>query len=310
MNTDKFVHLKHLSLTRLIDEYTKHKSLVIGFDFDGTINDFHNEGYSYDETKQLLRDLKEIGCKLVCWTAYKDLDEVALKLKEWEIPYDSINEGGINLGYESKKPFFNALLDDRSGLHQVFTELRMLVDWVRSKDEPMVKMYTSPELEPNKPKTDIPTYRIFLAGSIDQGKFDWQKDMDKIIEDKLKPFKGSFKIVLYNPRRVDWDSSIGNDIGTKEFVKQVTWERNYLKDADFILFNFEPFSSSPVTLLELGESLGKNDKIVVRCPSDFYRKGNVDIACQDHSVKVFETLDETINELIQNIIHINLNTDI
>lgn len=109
--------------TRLINEFDKYGSLTIGFDFDGTVYDYHGTGASYEQVRQLLRDLKEIGCKLICWTAQKDLDFVQTFLEENNIPCDGINTDGINLGWDSRKPFFSALLDDRAGLLQVYEEL-------------------------------------------------------------------------------------------------------------------------------------------------------------------------------------------
>lgn len=111
------------SATRLIKEYEKYGSLVIGVDFDGTLYDYHGTGATYEQVRQLLRDLKEIGCKIICWTAQNDLDFVDKFLKENKIPYDGINTDGIDLGWKSRKPFFSALLDDRAGLIQVYEEL-------------------------------------------------------------------------------------------------------------------------------------------------------------------------------------------
>lgn len=115
------------SYDRLYSEYKKHGSLCIGFDFDGTVNDYHNRGTSYTMVIQLLRDLKELGCKLICWTAYKDIKYVSEYLDRNNIPFDGINTDGIKLPWESRKPFFSALLDDRAGLRQVYHELSTLV---------------------------------------------------------------------------------------------------------------------------------------------------------------------------------------
>ena len=112
---------------RLINEYSKYGSLTIGFDFDGTVYDYHNTGASYEQVRQLLRDLKEINCVLVCWTAQKDLEFVEQFLKDNNIPFDGINTDGINLGWSSRKPFFSALLDDRAGLKQVYDDLSSVV---------------------------------------------------------------------------------------------------------------------------------------------------------------------------------------
>ena len=124
------------SRTRLINEYKKYGSLVVGFDFDGTVYDYHQTGASHENVRQLLRDLKEIGCKLICWTAQSDLVFVKNFLKENNIPFDGINTNGIPLNWESRKPFFSALLDDRAGLIQVYEELCDVVYFARdSKNE-------------------------------------------------------------------------------------------------------------------------------------------------------------------------------
>lgn len=115
------------SLRRLVEEYNKFGSLTIGFDFDGTVYDYHQTGATYDYVIDLLRDLKKINCKLICWTAQKDLPFVETFLTENDIPFDGINTNGIELGWESRKPFFSALLDDRAGLKQVYEDLRMIV---------------------------------------------------------------------------------------------------------------------------------------------------------------------------------------
>lgn len=131
MNLDEFL-VKNASQDRLINEFRKYGSITVGFDFDGTVHDYHKTGATYEMVRELLRDLKGIGCTLVCWTAYKDLSYVADFLNEHNIPFDSINEGGIPLPWESKKPFFSALLDDRAGLLQVYTELRMMINAVKN----------------------------------------------------------------------------------------------------------------------------------------------------------------------------------
>ena len=115
------------SAERLVDEYTKYGSLVVGFDFDGTVYDYHKSGATYNQVIELLRDLKKLNCKLICWTAQSDLTFVENFLIDNNIPFDGVNTSGISLGYYSRKPFFSALLDDRAGLKQVYDDLRMVV---------------------------------------------------------------------------------------------------------------------------------------------------------------------------------------
>jgi hypothetical protein len=123
------------SFNRLMSEYEKYGSLCIGFDFDGTVHDYHKTGASYEQVRQLIRDLKSINCRIICWTAYEDLTYVENFLNENNIPFDGINTDGIPLNWTSRKPFFSALLDDRSGLLQVYTELSLLVKLIKEKEE-------------------------------------------------------------------------------------------------------------------------------------------------------------------------------
>lgn len=123
------------SYDRLYREYKKHGSLCIGFDFDGTVHDFHKTGATYPAMLELLRELKDIGCRLVCWTAHEDLNYVIKYLHDNNIPYDGLNCDGIKLTWYSRKPFFSALLDDRAGLHQVFWELKGLVRAIKNEQD-------------------------------------------------------------------------------------------------------------------------------------------------------------------------------
>lgn len=128
-------YLKHnASFLRLLEEYKKYKGLVIGCDFDGTLFDYHKKGTTYDMVIELLRELQKLGgIKIVIWTAAEDLNKVEKYLLENNIPFDGINSGGIKLPWESKKPFFSVLIDDRAGLIQVYSELKLLVEIINKE---------------------------------------------------------------------------------------------------------------------------------------------------------------------------------
>lgn len=137
---------------------------------------------------------------------------------------------------------------------------------------------------------------IFLGGSIEMGKAeDWQT---KLTNDLKKLNAG--KVVVFNPRRDDWDSSWKQEIGNKQFNEQVTWELDYLDKADIVVLYFDPKTKSPITLMELG--LHANDKnVVVCCPEGFFRKGNVDIVCKRFGIKLTETYDELLEYLTKEL---------
>lgn len=120
-----------MTYKRLLKEYNLHGSLFVAYDFDGTVHDYHKTGATYEDVRQLLRDLKGIGCKCICWTAYESHDYVVNFCKENNIPCDGVNTDGIPLSYDSRKPFYSVLLDDRAGLSEVYNDLTLLVQKVR-----------------------------------------------------------------------------------------------------------------------------------------------------------------------------------
>lgn len=119
------------NIKRLLKEYITYGNIVAGIDFDNTLFDFHKTGASHEMVRQLVRDLKEIGCKIVIWTAQKDLPFVENFLKEIKIEHDGINVDIIDLGWSTRKPFFSALLDDRAGLESAYRDLELFVYLVK-----------------------------------------------------------------------------------------------------------------------------------------------------------------------------------
>jgi len=129
--------------------------------------------------------------------------------------------------------------------------------------------------------------RLFLAGSIDQGMAEnWQQE----IIDELK----DLDITIYNPRRLDWDSSWEQKEENKNFKHQVSWELSCLEKSDLIVMYFAPDSKSPISLLEMGLFY---PKMIVCCPEGFWRKGNVDIVCRRYNVPKVENFKELIYEV-------------
>jgi hypothetical protein len=132
--------------------------------------------------------------------------------------------------------------------------------------------------------------KIFLAGSIEMGKAeDWQSVIPELFKDRQD-------LVFFNPRRDDWDSSWEQKESNPQFNYQVNWELKHLDKADIIFMYFSPDTKSPISLLELG-LYAKTEKMVVCCPDEFYRKGNVDIVCSKYDVPVYNTLEAAIGRL-------------
>jgi hydroxymethylpyrimidine pyrophosphatase-like HAD family hydrolase len=123
------------SLIRLTEEYKKYGSIVVAFDFDGTVYDFHKKGDTYPNVIELLRNLKSIGCYLICWTANEDSELVINYLTDNSIPFDAINENPPFFPSKARKIYHNVLLDDRAGLLQVYNELSTLYKTVNDNNK-------------------------------------------------------------------------------------------------------------------------------------------------------------------------------
>lgn len=118
------------SFNRILNEYLTHDSIVVAFDFDDTVYDFHQKGRTYLDVIQLLKDLKEINCYLICWTGQEDLQFASNYLIDNKIPFDAINENPPFRNSNSRKIYANVFLDDRAGLAQSYNELNMLLEHI------------------------------------------------------------------------------------------------------------------------------------------------------------------------------------
>ena len=127
---DKYLQTNS-SYNRLWMEYNKYGSLIVAVDLDCTLYDFHKDGSTYEMVRQLVRDLKKIDCFIIIWTANEDIKFVNTFLFENKIPFDTINENAPFVKFSSRKIYYNVLIDDRSGISQVYKDLTKLVKNVR-----------------------------------------------------------------------------------------------------------------------------------------------------------------------------------
>ena len=117
---------------RLLNEYEKYDSIVVAYDFDNTVYDFHKVGNTYTDVIGLLRKLKAISCYLIIFTANEDQDFVKNYCKEKNIPYDAINQNPPFYSSEARKIYYNILLDDRAGLKEAYDILNRLVNHIKN----------------------------------------------------------------------------------------------------------------------------------------------------------------------------------
>lgn len=127
-------------------------------------------------------------------------------------------------------------------------------------------------------------FTIFLAGSIEMGKAeDWQQEA--IHECSF------FAVDILNPRRKNWNPEWVQSRDNLEFVEQVEWELYGLGMADLIIMYLQPGTVSPISLLELG-LFAKSGKMIVCCPDDFQRSGNVQIVCERERIPFYKNKHE------------------
>jgi hypothetical protein len=120
--------------------FQKHGNIIVAVDFDDTIRDSFNKGLDLTPIHDIVKRAKNIGCKIVIYTARNKSEwiEVTEYCNDIGIEYDAINEDVIKLPKPtSGKIYYNIFLDDRAGLRESFEILTSFVETVEKqiKDE-------------------------------------------------------------------------------------------------------------------------------------------------------------------------------
>lgn len=118
---------------RLIDEYKKYSKLIIAYDFDNTVYDFHSKGYRFDKVIDLIRECYELDFYLIVYTCsnkdrYKHIEKYLIKNN---IPFNSINENNPDINFAHGKLYYNILLDDRAGLSSAYESLKGCINYIK-----------------------------------------------------------------------------------------------------------------------------------------------------------------------------------
>jgi hypothetical protein len=141
-----------------------------------------------------------------------------------------------------------------------------------------------------KPPTPLPPPgnmpSVFLAGSIEMGHAEnWQVALEHHL--------AGVDVLVFNPRRDDWDASWQQSINDPRFRAQVEWELAAQEQATLIAMYFAPKTQAPITLLELG-LFARSGKLIVCCPEGFWRKGNVEVTCAFYKIPLVNSIEELI----------------
>jgi len=117
-----------VAVNRLLKEYQEHGKLIVAVDFDGTINDFHNEGYEFPRVRDVLHRCKLHNFTIVVFTANKDHKAIYDRCDELDIEIDGININVLPQFDGAGKIYYNILLDDRAGLGEATYILERVLD--------------------------------------------------------------------------------------------------------------------------------------------------------------------------------------
>lgn len=125
----------------LIKKWEKYGSLYIGVDFDNTLVPYGSETCSETGHWNVLRVLKfckSLGMKLCLWslsTSQENLEWKVRWCKEHGIEMDYVNESPLMKEFDNVtgKPHFNVLIDDVSGLEEIYSVLFNLCLYIEKK---------------------------------------------------------------------------------------------------------------------------------------------------------------------------------
>ena len=134
MNEFKDYFNKLNSTIRLLNDYKKHGNLIVAFDFDNTIYDYHDTGTrTFSNVTNLLAECSELGFKMILFTANESKEKIDF-CREYcalhNIRIDYINESPV---LNTRKPYYNILLDDRAGLEEAYFILKYIVDTIKEE---------------------------------------------------------------------------------------------------------------------------------------------------------------------------------
>lgn len=119
---------------KLVDVYKKHNNIIIAVDFDDTIYDWKSNNYDVAQVINVIkRAVDKLNAKIILFTCREGVElEFAVKhCAQLEIPLFGINE---NPSYDSRKPFYNILLDDKACLPECTKLLSDVIHYICWQD--------------------------------------------------------------------------------------------------------------------------------------------------------------------------------
>ena len=141
-------------------------------------------------------------------------------------------------------------------------------------------------------------FTLFLAGSIEMGAAEnWQEKFVALITERMKDVLEGWELVIYNPRRDDFDVSQEQSASNPYFAEQVNWELDNLYQSELHIFWFADDTLSPITLYEFGKHTNDGSfrmEPLVGCGPRYKRRGNLEIIAQREYIHLYSTIEEMV----------------
>jgi hypothetical protein len=121
---------------RLIRVYNKYSNLIVAFDFDDTVYDYHKKGHKYYQVIKLLQRCSDLGFTMMLFSCKETLEELQVcgdHCAIMGIGVDFMNSSPVLA--LSRKPFYNILLDDKAGLGQAYEILFEVVNRIEKETQ-------------------------------------------------------------------------------------------------------------------------------------------------------------------------------
>jgi len=126
---------------------------------------------------------------------------------------------------------------------------------------------------------------LFLAGSIDlELPGNWRKSVTSALEDYFN---------FFDPTTLKY-----NSMKDAEWEEHIKWELEAMKSSDLVLINFLENSASPISLVELGLNT-MNNKLIVVCPDNFYKRKYIQVLCEYYSTPIFSALNTALAYIVE-----------
>jgi len=125
------------AVNRLVEEWKKYGKIIIGYDFDDTVFDFHQKDRTYKNVINLLKKCKKLGAYFIVFTCCgeDEYDKIKNYLNKNKLPYDKINENIDFVKFTGRKVYYNIMLDDRAGLSSAYKVLLKTIKIIKKEKE-------------------------------------------------------------------------------------------------------------------------------------------------------------------------------